>query len=184
MRDQDLDRALEVLSSDSKNEEAWRNLFALLWPFVIAVVWRRLRDRNMAEDAAQEVFMRLVRTSPFPEISHAPQLRAYVWKMAINVSTDLIQKRRKQKQRDNALSDLNLPGTTPSSAQSEDRLIFGEALALTSGALAPEENALLLHLIQGHSIAETASKLGQTYSNTAVQMHRLRLKLNKLLLLR
>ncbi|MBB4398533.1 RNA polymerase sigma factor [Bradyrhizobium sp. ERR14] len=182
MNDQVLDRALAVLSSDPKDQDAWRKLFRALWPFVIAVVWRRLRDRTLAEDAAQEVFLRLVRTSPFPEISNAAQLRAYVWRVAINVSTDLLQRRRRLMRSDRALSDLHEPNLA-SDTPSEERIIFGEAVALTKDALGPEESELLLHFIQGRTIAETALALGQTYSNTAVQLHRLRRKLAKLLLL-
>src|SRR5687767_3799375 len=94
--DDDLADALRILSSKPEDDTAWRRLFRLLWPFVTAIVWRRLRDRTAVEDAAQEVFIRLVKAKPFAKIDGVPQLRAYVWRTAVNVANDVSLSRRRQ----------------------------------------------------------------------------------------
>ncbi len=178
---EDLAAILQVLTLKPEDDAAWRRLFLLLWPFVTAIVWRRLRDRTAAEDAAQEVFIRLVKAKPFAKIDGAPQLRAYVWRTAVNVANDHAENKRRQQLRENEARELGTPEITLEPAQSEDHLLFGEALALAHTSLLPEENRLLLLLLKGQNLRETAQELGQSYSATAVRLHRVRDKLHKLL---
>jgi RNA polymerase sigma factor (sigma-70 family) len=179
--DADLERALASLASNSEDEQAWRLLFGILWPFVLALVWRRVRDPSIAEDAAQEVFVRLARAKPFKNIDGASQMRAYIWRVAVNVASDWILDRKRQQMRRDAVRDLNPPNVTPEPAQSEDRILFGEVFALARRNLMKDETELLAHLLRGHSVGETARATGQSYSATAVRLHRLRGKLHKLL---
>src|SRR5262245_58286836 len=90
---------LERLKASPADEEAWRALYRQLWPFVIAVIYRKLRgsERKAAEDAAQEVFIRLLRTRPFDRIPDADSLRAYMGRIAENVAKTHLRKLHAEK---------------------------------------------------------------------------------------
>lgn len=181
MSDSELQRILRRLSEDSSDQPAWRDLFVRLWPFVLATVWRRLPNKSASEDAAQEVFMRLLRSTPFKDITDENQLRVYVWRTAVNVSKDHLRRLHKLAGSEVPIGDNPAAEAVPDRNADENRLLLSEFLRITQGSLGPGENALLEGMLHGRSIAEMAGERGQTYSNTAVQLHRLRRKLLGLL---
>jgi DNA-directed RNA polymerase specialized sigma24 family protein len=73
-----LKAAIERLASSSADEDAWRFLYREMRPFVLAILYRRLKDRATAEDAAQEVFLRVLRARPFEKVHDESAFRAYV----------------------------------------------------------------------------------------------------------
>jgi RNA polymerase sigma factor (sigma-70 family) len=177
MSDTELQQILSRLSKDSSDQAAWRDLFVRLWPFVLAIVWRRLPNKSLSEDAAQEVFVRLLRAAPFKDMTDERQLRAYVWRTAVNVSKDHRRRLHKLAGSEVPIGDNPAAEAIPDLNADVNRFLVSDALRMTQDSLEPSESALLEGLLLGRSIAETASELGQTYSNTAVQLHRLRRKL-------
>jgi RNA polymerase sigma factor (sigma-70 family) len=174
--------ALGRLAVDSRDEYAWRALHKSLWPFVMSIVYRRLKDKIAAEDAAQEVFLRLVHSRPYERIRDGGEFQAYVWRVAINCANTSHVMAQQHSDRKSALSDYRgSEDGAGTAAASEDRLIFEEVLTLAEGSLAPQDSRLLTILLQGRSLREAADELGQTYSGAGVRLHRLRLKLSKLL---
>jgi RNA polymerase sigma factor (sigma-70 family) len=176
-----LSSGLRRLAIEPLDEDAWRTLFERLWPFVISVVWRRLKDRSAAEDAAQEVFLRLLRMRPFPQISEPEEFKAYVWRMSVNVAHDYTAKRDRLDRDREAMSILESPGRRTGEHLGDGYLLFEEVVGLATADLAEDEYRILKCLISGMDIHEIGKTLGLSYSATAVRVHRLRRKLGKLL---
>jgi DNA-directed RNA polymerase specialized sigma24 family protein len=124
--------ALNRLAVDSRDEDAWRTLHKNLWPFVMSVVYRRLKDKIASEDAAQEVFLRLVHSKPYERIRDGGEFQAYVWRVAINCANTSHVMSRRYSTRKNALSEYRSTEEGAGTATSEDRFILEEALTLAA----------------------------------------------------
>jgi len=179
----ELNEALARLAVSKNDESAWRSIYGSLWPLVFATAYRRLRDRSSAEDAAQEVFIRLLHSAPFKQLKDSDELRAYVWRMAINVANTSLDRSRRISKGQHALHELG-PSELSDDAATEDRILYGEALGLAKARLPPEDVKLLGILIAGGNLKEAAETLGLSYSTTGVRLHRLREKLHNLLYLK
>jgi RNA polymerase sigma factor (sigma-70 family) len=146
-----LDLLLADLSSDPKNEELWRHLFRSLYPFVLTAIHRRLRGANlgMAEDLAQEVFFRIVRSNAFREIKNADAFRAFVWIVADNIAkTELKRSRHRAEAAKKVLEfyeyqDLSDPHTAHAAHDALETLKI----------LDKDETALMRLLVEGGSLA-------------------------------
>jgi RNA polymerase sigma factor (sigma-70 family) len=176
----ELNEALARLAVSKNDESAWRTIYGKLWPLVFATAYRRLKDRSSAEDAAQEVFVRLLHSDPFKQLKDADELRAYVWRAAINAANSTFDKSRRISRGEHALHELGQPELAEDAA-TDDRLLYGEALGLAKARLPPEDVKLLGILIAGGNLKEAAEILGLSYSNTGVRLHRLRAKLHNIL---
>jgi len=176
-----LSNGLKRLAEEPTDENAWRTVFDRLWPFVIAIAWRRLKDRTAAEDAAQEVFLRLLRMRPFVEITEPEEFKAYLWRMTVNVANDTARKHRHSDHLHEAVSNVRRTDEWVQLHPTDQRLLFEEVMGLAKGDLSTDENEVLKRLILGLTIREIAHELGLAYSAAAVRVHRLRRKLDKIL---
>ena len=113
--------ALGQLRQSPSDEGAWRSIYSRLYPYVVAVAYRRVRDKTIAEDIAQEVFVRIARLRPFDRIDDPEHFRAYVWRMAINVAHSFARSVRRERDQQ-ALWD-----------QSGRRLAMMEGAAVSQG---------------------------------------------------
>jgi RNA polymerase sigma factor (sigma-70 family) len=177
-----LDLALKRLAAVPTDEEAWSIVYETLWPMVFAIVFRRLRGvPGLAEDAAQEVFLRLARLCPFERIrDRGGGFRPYIASMAHNVGKDYLRR-------------FLLPPERPSDAPAEatggdavesvslERLEAQELLEAIMSRLDKDERQILGLLLQGVSLTEIMQITGLTYTAAAVRIHRLRRKLGKYL---
>lgn len=170
--------ALARLRQSPSDDGAWRSIYRRLWPFVVAVAHRRVRDKGIAEDIAQDVFARIARYRPYDRIHEPEQFRAYVWRMAVNVANAYARSARRRKRGLQALWDWGARDPVAPEA-SDDRLVFEELLSLARDKVEPQDHALLGLLLEGRPLAEVASKLGLTYSAAGVRLHRLRHRLRK-----
>lgn len=175
-REDNLNRILVTLASSETDEEAWKELYLALWPFVVGVLFRKLgaNGRQVVEDASQEVFMRLVRTKPFARIQDGDQFRAYTWKMAENVANDWIQKNQFARSRTEPLDESTLKIAHEASS-------WSDTLDLIRKSLGDSDQALLELLLAGRNLEEIASDQGINYSTAGVRLHRLRLKVSNIL---
>ncbi len=72
-------RFYSVLARRFDDEQAWAILHKIIRPLVLATACRNLRGHlGLAEDACQEVFLRLVRFGPFSKIKRPEDFRKYV----------------------------------------------------------------------------------------------------------
>ena len=177
----ELAAALGRLRQSPSDDGAWRSIYRRLWPFVVAVAYRRVRDKGIAEDIAQDVFVRIARLRPYDRIDAPDQFRAYVWRMAINVANTYARSVRRRERGLKALWDWGGRDHLVAPAASDDRLVFEELLSLVHDVVEPVDRTLLELLLEGRPLADVASELGLTYSAAGVRLHRLRQRLRKAL---
>jgi RNA polymerase sigma factor (sigma-70 family) len=171
---------LERLKASPADEDAWRSLYHQLWPFVIAVIYRRLRgsERKAAEDAAQEVFIRLLRSRAFDHIPDAEALRAYVWRIADNVAKAHLRRVRTEKGDERGLAEWR---PSVEGHDGESALLARQVFELAEGMLEPKDRDLFRLILEGSSLGQAADQMGLSYSNAGVRLHRIRRRLFNLL---
>jgi RNA polymerase sigma factor (sigma-70 family) len=164
-RDRELASLLPRLNRSPADEEAWFRLYQLLRPLVFSIVYSRLRGvGTLAEDATQEVFIRLARARPFDRINGSKELRAYVWTVAENVAKTYLKQLT-------PLESEPSPGHEPSVPPAGDAQL---ALDEIMRGLGPQDQKLLRMAAQGHSLQEISQAMGLGYSAVGVRLHRLR----------
>lgn len=165
---------LTQLRAAPADEEAWRQLHERLWPFVYGVVYRRLHGaRTAAEDAAQEVFLRLARAMPFARMPEEGAFRAYVWKVADNVARTLRARLLREAEATES-ETLQSEGPSP-----EAEATARDVLRALVSELDSTEIEMVRLLLEGHGLADIVSKTGLSYGVAGVRLHRLRRKLRK-----
>jgi RNA polymerase sigma factor (sigma-70 family) len=175
-----LDELLAKLSADRRDREAWKLLFELLWPRVKATTYRALGGMvDQAEDAAQEVFLRLLRYCDFRKFSDAASFLAYLHTVSRNAANDIRREAGWQ------TVDINeregeLRRTFPAQS-SEQRAATAELFARFWQFLSEEERVLASLVAEGHSMGEIALKLGLTANAVSVRWFRLRTRVRNLL---
>jgi RNA polymerase sigma factor (sigma-70 family) len=174
--------ALAVLAISRRNEEAWQTLHKQTWPFVRAIVYRRLGSVNgLAEDAAQEVFIRLIRSCPFSRLRNPDAFRGYVWRVSDNVARTY--RRRLLSHPELPLSDERDEVADSIQSRGQQDVELEELMDQSWQRLSHSDRRLLRMLIYGHSIKEIAKEIGVSYGAAAIRIMRLRGKLYNSLVL-
>lgn len=140
--------------------EAFEELMALTEGKILAVAWRILRDRELAKDAAQEVFLRVYRS--LDRYRPGENFQSWMYRITVNVCCDLIKKRGPARASGPFLEDLAHPHS--GSDHAENLVLLDERRAMVNqalGALSPaERSALVLRDLEGLSTEEVARALG------------------------
>lgn len=169
--------ALAVLAVSRRDDAAWEKLYRHAWPFVRAIVYRRLGGvEDLAEDAAQEVFIRLLRSCPFSELRSPDAFRGYLWRVSDNVARTY---RRRIMARQVMLTKEEALAANDASPDGPDDIELGQLLQDVWRGLSAPDRRLLRMLVEGYSIREIAHKLGVSYGAAAIRLMRLRNKLRK-----
>jgi RNA polymerase sigma factor (sigma-70 family) len=175
--------ALAQLSLRPDDEEAWTALHGHFWAFVMATNYRYLGGRSdLADDASQEVFMRIARYRPFSKIQHAEAFKAYLAATCRNVVRDYL---RWHIPRDRVVTSSNseeLLESPSMDAAADADIVAAERLSGLADALEEKERILLHLLIEGYGLEEIAERLNVSYTNAGVRVHRLRVKLRNLMM--
>lgn len=176
-RDADLEAVLAVLGQERGNEAAWRQLYELLWPFLVSAATRATRgDTVEGQDVAQEAIVRLLRYCDFSRFPRAASFRAYARRVANNV----VRSRRGGPLL--RLDSAELVEEFAAEPAGLDDLLSAqwleEALLTT---LDPQDHALLRFMIDGYGLAEISAALGERYGTIAVRVYRLRRRIRKLM---
>lgn len=143
---------------------------------VLMTAWRLLGSREDAQDATQEVFLRLYRH--LKRLDTKRPLLPWLYRMTVNACHDLYRKRR----RTDALPIEDLESAAPSSdpageiRRTEQRKIIAAALRTLTEK---EREAVVLRDIEGLSTAEVAEALGSTESTVRSQISMARVKIRK-----
>jgi RNA polymerase sigma factor (sigma-70 family) len=179
-----LKAAIERLAGSPKDEDAWRFLYREMRPFVLAVVYRRLKNRAAAEDAAQEVFFRVLRARPFEKIREEGAFRGYVWRIALNVANTHLRKAALKDRGEHHLFEWGTAqetALTEQLSQEHDLFLMEEALQLVMDDLEPNDRKFLEMLMNGSTLSQAATALDISYSSAGVRFHRLKKKLRNIL---
>lgn len=166
---------LASLARDRQDETAWKSLYKTMWPLVWSVVFRRLHGlKAPSDDAAQEVFIRLLKSCPFDNLRDPDDFRAYTYRVSINVANNYLRTLLVEARAEN-IEEVGMLGSTDNNP--EGILETDELLKEILGHIDERDHHILKLLIDGHSLREIASRVGISYSNTAVRVHRIRKKL-------
>jgi RNA polymerase sigma-70 factor, ECF subfamily len=132
------------------SDDQVRRLYVAHGPAIYIRCLRLLRDPTAAEDATQEIFLKVQRQLKRPE-GEAAQLR-WVFRIATNHCLTVIRDRR---------PTVELPLTLPSGQAIEDALLVRD-LAQRVIAEMPEQLALpaWLHYVDGLGLEEVAEVVG------------------------
>jgi len=175
-----LDGALQRLAANRDDPEAWEHLFAASWATALSAANRILRGQlDLARDAAQEAFRRIVRYCDFRDIRDANVFLAYLAAVSRNTAYNVLRQLAPQAP-ETSVEEVNTFMRRQGQQPTPEQLISAEQLRQNLFAqLNPDEQALLELLLEGYSLEEMASKLGLSYGAAGVRLHRLRTLLRK-----
>lgn len=144
-----------------------RALFDRLYPALVRYLSRRLGDRDLAEDLAQEAFVRLLAHRP-------PAPEAWLFRVATNLANDASRGELRRAQRLQLLSGTEEPVSAPAA----DRLVLeseaAEQVQRGLARLSERDRALLLLHEDGLSYRELAATVGVQPSSIAPLLARAR----------
>ncbi len=139
--------------------DAFEDLMARTESRVLALAWRMLGDRHLAEDAAQETYLRVFRSLHTFRLGE--RFEAWLVRIAVNVCRDLARKRGPLPVPLDSMDTL--PGD-PATKDAEETTLWLQRRALVQRALASlpqaERAALVLRDLEGLSTEEAARILG------------------------
>ncbi len=144
------------------------SLFQEYYDELVTYLTMRLRSRDHAEDVAQETYLRVLTQEVSQPIV---QPRAFLYKIAFNLSIDLFRKRKRQAEETLDVEELHDILTMP--ADQDTRLEVREQVQCLYEAvheLPPKcRQVFLLHKFKEKSHQEIASQLG--ISKSMVEKH-------------
>jgi RNA polymerase sigma-70 factor (ECF subfamily) len=178
-----------VLSARSGQEAAYRELIRRYERPVFALLFRMVRDRELAEDLAQETFVKALNAIG----SYRPEFKfsSWIFKIANNAAIDHLRRRE--------LDTLSLDGSphaeTPEAMQATALQIgarqespldtveakeLGGAIEAAIGSLRPEyRSCILLRHVEGRPYEEIAEILNLPLGTVKTYIHRARNELRQ-----
>jgi len=170
---------LKKLALNSTDAMAWHELYRLCRPYVIATLYHRFRGASdLAEDACQDVFIRLVNKCPFSELEPAAFI-LYLKIVCHHVASDYF---RRMKTLRNARKELTPPPADFRSPLQEAEM--RELLNDLQSVVGEKDGKVLALKLEGNSVADIASLIGLTSNATSARLWRLRRALRKYLQIR
>ena len=176
--DDDVHRALELeqllLRVGGGDREAFARLYSLTRSAVYALALSVLRNSHEAQDAAQDVFVKVWESAP----GYRPQGSPMAW--LLTIARNLALSRLRQSGRQVSLDEAEwnaIPAQAPGISP-EDRQVLQEALSRLSGE---ERQIVLLHAVAGLKHRETAQLLELPLSTVLSKYHRGLKKLKSLM---
>ncbi|MGD0991657.1 MAG: sigma-70 family RNA polymerase sigma factor [Gemmatimonadales bacterium] len=184
------DREVVALAKAGK-EAAYRELLSRYERPVFSLIYRMVRDRALAEDLAQETFIKVLNALD----SYRPEFKfsSWIFKIANNAAIDQLRKREL-----NTLSLDGAPGartaeeveatalqavdrTESPLAELESREL-GSEIEQAIGRLRPEyRTAILLRHVEGRAYEEIAEVMDLPLGTVKTYIHRARLELREYL---
>jgi RNA polymerase sigma factor (sigma-70 family) len=175
-----LEIILAKLSTNRRDSDAWNLFFEMLWPRVKATTYQALGGRlDLAEDAAQEVFLRLLRYCDFGKFPETGSFLAYLHTVSRNAANDIRRETAWQTVDINE-REAELWRTFPTQS-SEQRAATAELFARVWQFLSEEDRVVASLTAEGNSMGEIALALGLTANAVSVRWFRLRSRVRNLL---
>jgi RNA polymerase sigma-70 factor (ECF subfamily) len=178
-----------VLRARSGQEAAYRELIRRYERPVFALLFRMVRDRELAEDLAQETFVKALNAID----SYRPEFKfsSWIFKIGNNAAIDHLRRRE--------LDTLSLDGSphaeTPEAMQATALQIgarqespldtveakeLGNAIEAAIGSLRPEyRSCILLRHVEGRAYEEIAEMLNLPLGTVKTYIHRARNELRQ-----
>jgi RNA polymerase sigma-70 factor (ECF subfamily) len=149
--------------------------------YLFAMIVRVVRDRDVAEDAAQEAFFSAYRNL---ERFSGPSFRAWLTRIGINAARDILRKRsRRPSEPYPAWEDDSWQPPAPAGEGPEQRSLAHHERATLAAALAgigdDQRIAIILYDVQGYDYAAIAEMTGVSVGTVKSRIHRGRLALRE-----
>lgn len=164
------------LAQDQAGHAAlFEELLKVYAPMVLRTAQRLLLSEADAEDAAQEVFLKLLRVAA--KVDRARDPRPWLYRITVNVCHDLRRKRPLAMELENA-AEPAAGGPTPEeqwSLEERRRMLFNALSALSER----EREAIVLRDLEGLTTAEVGEAMGTTEATVRSQIAMGRMKLKE-----
>jgi RNA polymerase sigma factor (sigma-70 family) len=136
-------------------------------------------DSELVSDWSQETFLRMLRYAPFEDLQDPAEFRAYLTSVAKNVARTSFKRRSTagRLEREFHAAELETVDAWGTAQATEELLELEDLFERALGRLPDEDRQLLRLLAEDRSLSEIAARLGITYQNAGVRVHRLREKL-------
>jgi RNA polymerase sigma-70 factor, ECF subfamily len=184
------DRELAAMAAEGR-ESAFKELLVRYERPVFSLVYRMVRDRNLAEDLAQEAFIKAF--NGIGSYNPSYKFSSWIFKIANNLTIDHLRKRKldtvsihgsphasSSEEEDRTRLTLEAQGETPEEFVENREL--GSRIDAAMGHLRPEyRTAILLRHVEGHSYEEVAEIMEVPLGTVKTYIHRGRSELRELL---
>jgi len=129
-----------------RTPEAFERLVEVFQHPLVRYAFRRLRDHQEAEDAVQDVFLRVYRSRE--SLGSVGNVRAYLYRMAGNACTDRLRRRKRHDKLFISFSDCRIESIVDDRAAAVDEVAAVEALDRVDRLLAvlPRRQAEVIRL--------------------------------------
>lgn len=180
-----------VLSARAGRETAYRELVRRYERPVFSLIYRMVRDRELAEDLAQETFVKVLNAIA----SYKPEYKfsSWVFKIANNTAIDHLRRRELEtlsiEGSPHAMTPeaveataLQLGSSDPSPLDDLEARELGTAIESAIQTLRPEyRNCILLRHVEGRSYEEIAEMMELPLGTVKTYIHRARAELRTIL---
>lgn len=170
-----VDRARTVAAAKAGDRIAFERLLRKHERLVLATALRLLGNLEDAQDAAQEVFLKLHRN--LAKVESSGNLAGWLYKVTVNVCHDH-RRRQPRTAGMEEMSEIPAAGAGPDGelAAAEQRRVLELSLLQLSKK---ERAALVLRDLEGLSTAEAAAALGTSEATVRSQISKARVKVKK-----
>ena len=179
------EEATLVRRVQANDEMAFREIVDRYQAKVFSIIYGILRNRNDAEDIAQQVFAKIYFS--IKNFDFRSSLLTWIYKITVNECYDYLRKKRVRKlvyESDFSSEDsLRMENSEPATDQApavDHRLAQHDLiLKLLSKISEEDRNLILLKEVEGHSVEELAEMTGMNENTIKVKLFRARQKLVK-----
>ncbi len=184
------DKTLAIQAAKGR-ERAFRELLRRFERPVFSLIYRMVRDRELAEDLSQETFIRAF--NAIGSYNPAYKFSSWIFKIAHNLTIDHIRRKRVPTisiegspdavtPDEQARTRVVLESTEESPDSHVENLELGGQLESAIGKLRPEyRTATLLRHVEGYSYKEIAEIMGVPLGTVKTYIHRARHELMEIL---
>ena len=179
------DEALLVKRVQARDEIAFREIVERYQAKVYSIIFGILRNRNDAEDIAQQVFSKVYFS--INNFDSRSSLLTWIYKITVNECYDYLRKKRVRKLvYESDFSEEDSRKMENSESVSDHQPAIDQSLARRDLALKlldklseEDRQLLLLKEVEGHSVEELAERTGLNENTIKVKLFRARQKLLK-----
>lgn len=179
------EEAALVRRIQANDELAFREIVERYQAKVFSIIYGILRNRNDAEDIAQQVFAKIYFS--IKNFDFRSSLLTWIYKITVNECYDYLRKKRVRKlvyESDfSADESLRMENTEPATDQAppvDSQLAQHDLILKLLSKISEEDRSLiLLKEVEGHSVEELAQMTGMNENTIKVKLFRARQKLVK-----
>jgi RNA polymerase sigma-70 factor (ECF subfamily) len=179
------DEAALVRRVQQGDDMAFREMVDRYQSKVFSIIYGILRNRNDAEDIAQQVFAKIYFS--IKNFDFRSSLLTWIYKITVNECYDYLRKKKVRKlvyesdftEEEAQRMERAEPGSESKSGVDEDLARRDLVLKLLSKVSEEDRQLLMLKEVEGHSVEELAALTGLNENTIKVKLFRARQKLVK-----